>query len=277
MKTYHTIHAAAILGGTLAVFSNMGSDLQWGYEQSGTWLDSNNAIIASLSIGSLVASGAVGAAISSNRTMVSRTLWSFGLIGVWLICSTFSLAVSTDRIASARDKSMAAKAATSEARTVTEKLVEHAEARVNKWCATRRGKVRNHVKCKRWTKTADRERQLLENYRESPDLSPDSLGPRIARVAQIFGHDMLASDVNVVVPLMAPLGLLMLGSILLAFGMAGERVEPEFDVPVDDVEERAKRMIEAFLASGKRPTIMQVSTTIGVGKQRARRMIKEYA
>lgn len=288
MKTQYTVaHFAAIAAGVFATGADIANNLEWAIETSGQLVDTTNLIILAVGIGALATAAALGGVLKSARHVASKAVWFVALFSVWLVCSSFSMAISTDRLASQRDAKQSAAGLHAGAMEISAKLLDRAQTKADTYCiplANVRPRSRDHytTQCAKWTEEAAREAQILRGMGSNPAGPADSLGPRVQRVLEIAtGVTIDASDVNLIVPLLAPLGLLLLGSILTGWGVAGERVEPEFDFAATGKaaeEAKAERYCQGYMAqNGKPPSAAEIVAALGCGHEKAKRIRRQYA
>lgn len=288
MKTvYYIPHYVAISAGVIAQGADITNNLEWAIEASGKLVDSTNLVILSVGIGTLATAGALGAVLKSNRNILGRTAWFAPLLLVWVVCAAFSLAISADRLASQRDAKLEKASLTAGAIRISEELLARATEKADQYCipeATIKPRSRDFFRseCERWRGEVEKEKGLIRRMRSEPPATGDSLGPRVQRVVEILtGHQIDPKDVGVIVPLLAPLGLLLLGSILTGWGVAGERIAPEFDFAAtgkNAEEAKAQRYIEGYKdANGTKPTRKEIQDALGVGQAKASRYLVQYA
>lgn len=288
MKTvYYIPHYVAISAGVIAQGADITNNLEWAIEASGKLVDSTNLVILSVGIGTIATAGALGAVLKSNRSVMGRLAWFAPLLLVWSVCALFSLAISADRLASQRDAKLAKAGLTAGAIQISEELLARATEKADEYCIpAAKVKPRSRdffaAECDRWRKKIDHETDMIRRMRSEPPATGDSLGPRVQRVVEILtGYQIDPKDVGVIVPLLAPLGLLLLGSILTGWGVAGERIAPEFSFEAtgkNAEEAKAQRYIQGYQeANGAKPTRREIQEALGVGQQKASRYLVQYA
>jgi len=274
--TQYTIwHGLAIGGAVLAQGADLANNLEYATELSGRLIDSTNLVILGVAVGSIVCAGAIGQAYRQRAWF-----WLPVLAATWCICAAFSLAISADRLATQRDDRLAKREAVSNAGLTARRLFEQANKNVERYCipsanVRRRSRDEFRQKCVYWQAREKVER--IAATRSRPVMAADPLGLRVTRVIQIIsGWRIDPKDVGLIVPMLAPAGLILLGAVLAAFGAAGMRVHPEFDLSLNasaaDEAKAVRFMLAWHSMHGRSPSAAELARGIGINRDKARRL-----
>lgn len=262
---YPPFWVGAIMAGLSLVLVDVYSNVQFMMEQSiNGFLDSNVIGVICLALGTAIA---LPAAARAART--KHIVLAFGLLIGFLIGAAFSLTATLDRVASQRDAKLGA---IWKADDLMRSLVEE-HKRLNyaasRECATGRGK-----RCA----AAEEEVGVSKNKIAQREAELDSMGRRISGLTN---GRITVHAASLFQPNLMPLGLFLLGNLLIAFGAAGVRVKPEFDVGLtgrDAVQAKAARYIAEYEAvHGKRPPPSAISATCKVSKTVAQTALRKAA
>jgi hypothetical protein len=260
------LHVIAGIAGILAVSADTGSNVEYIYGQTGNLLDSSVAAVLAVAFGTALALSAAFSAFR-NRDIIT----GFFLVCAFVVGATFSLTATADRTTNQRAGSL---------HKTWEKDIQHSNLfedwrlrrRVaDKECSPTKGGRGNL--CEQAETRAHEAKAELEARRLELDATAQAIHKAIPAIKPELAQ--------IIAPLSLPVALFLLGNALLAFGIGGRRVKPEFEVQLTGRaadEAKADRFIAAFEAAhGRRPKPQEVVNGIGIPAPTAKRMLKRAA
>lgn len=276
MKTVYTpLHIAAIAVGSYCTGVEVYSSTEHlSHAAKMVWyLDPSILAVIGTSIGTCIAMACVYRA-NRDRQYISALM----LFVAFLFGAGYTLTVTLERVSAGRDAMLTAKwAADPEIQRLTKvrdqmtyiTTRERTEGNRNKGRAAGTGEVYNG---------AQAEAKIATDLMNARKAELDSMAQRIS--AMTLGL-VSVQNASMFQPVLLPISLFLMGAYFIAFGLAGSKVKPEFDLtPVgkDADEVKAQRFIETYRSQrGRDPKICEIERTLGVSNFVARRMYRDYA
>ena len=271
-RVYDGLHLSAIGVGSCALLTDIGSNVQWMQELTGTLWDTNILMTVVIGIG-----GALSLSFTYKALREKQPVSGVAMLALWVGCLVFSGAATADRVSSSKDRAQSAKIDHTLIQTKQTACEGYHKARDDALAAgayeqktpahnAAMDKLLIHKgRCDRATKALAKAHQ-----------SSDALGHRLQRVTKGL---IEAEDASIYVPLIAPLCLLLMGSVVLAWGVNGREESPEFQIsdPKAEAEAKAIRYVQAYQsqANGNKPSIEKIREASGVSHAVARRVRSE--
>lgn len=276
MKTIYTpLHIAAIGVGAYCTGVEIYSNIEHlGHAAKLVWyLDPAVLAVIGTSIGTCIAMACVYRA-NRDRQYISAAM----LFLAFLAGAGYTLSTTLERVAAGRDAMLTAKwAADPEIQRLTKvrdqmtyvATRERTEGNRTKGRPAGTGEVYN---------AAQSEAKIASDLLAARKAELDSMGQRIS--AMTLGL-VSVNNASMFQPVLLPFSLFLMGSYFIAFGLAGSKVKPEFDLTPqgkDALEVKAERLIVEYKAQrGRAPKPVEIERTLGVSTFVARRMLRDYA
>lgn len=267
-RRYTYLHCAASVVGLYIFLTDTSSNIQWMYDQIGTLLDSDIAVVLAVAIGG-VTFMAVSTRCWQERQYASSLMFALA----WLICTVFSFTATADRMASRYHAKHEKLAAVHAEHASKREAVQKARKGVDTWCGQWGSRAR--TLCNAY-KANLRE---AESAYDPSKLAPPAFALGVT-ISKITGGAISTSQVDLYQPLLAPIALLFAG-LLLAWGVNGQVVEPEFSFEASSkasLEAKLKRFWVGFEAEhGRHPTVAEMTSNTGIEEGTCRYHRKKFA
>lgn len=268
-RTYPPLYVVATCVGILCIITDVASNIEFGLEQTGTLFDSTIIAIVAVASGTVIALSCAMAALRACHIVLTIML-SLG----FLLGAAFSLSATLDRVATQRDnkltsvwskdleiqelfkrKAWIVRAATDECRKTSRRYPDGNGPA----CQSIRGEI-----------------PLIDMQIQVRKAHLDSLGRRIS--AMTAGH-VTIEQASLYQPCILPVALFILGNWLVAFGLNGRMIKPEFEIKLTgraELEAKAERYADAFQAQkGRLPKPSELEEVLGVSTAVARRLHRD--
>lgn len=271
---YLPLHIVATCIGALCIGTDLLSNVDFMVEQTRTLYDSSVLAVIVVGIAGTVALS-VALMAWRNWAIVTGLMVFVG----YLAATAFSLTATLDRVASVRDAKL--------------ERIWHADPEIQRLVKVRNQMdylaTRERTEGKRDPKgriirvagtgdsynAAKSEAQIANDLivRRKADL--DALGKRISAMTAGF---VSVEQASMYQPVLLPFALLLLGQWLCAFGIAGQKVKPEFNTGLTGrsaTEDKVRRFVRQFEAdNGRAPKAAEIARAIGVTATQARRLAR---
>ena len=218
-----------------------------------------------------------------SRALVARVgdFFRMLLIG-YFAAVTFSLSATLDRVASQRDVKMeriwSADPEIQRLVKVRDRMEYMATREATEGKRDRRGRVISPAGKGAAYDAAFAEAKIAKDLIAKRKSELDSLGKRISAMT---GGYVTIEQASVYQPCILPVALLILGQWLVAFGLSGRKVKPEFDVSLTGRaadHDKVLRFTRQFQATHQRqPTPSEVRAALGMTATKARRHLRSVA
>lgn len=252
----------AMIGGS-CLFADTASNVQYVYNQTETMLDSTILAVVTVAAGTAFA---LTAAFEAGRNRAFG-LWLF-LVMAFGLGAAFSLTATADRTNNQR---LVALTKVWNADTQHQTLFEDWRLRrrlADKECSPAKGG--RGPQCAMAEDRAHEARRELEERRLALDVTAQAIHSYLP-----FISVEIASKLS---PMTLPVALFLLANALLAFGLGGKKVEPEFDVSLTGRaadEDKARRYTKAFREQhGRAPNVIELRRATGVSEGIARKAVR---
>lgn len=266
MKRVHTpLHIGAAIVGVGAVITELWSNTQHIYHMVQSYMDPAVMAAVATSIGVTIALSCSLTAFRQRHLFNGTMLFITFVLG-----AGYTLSTTLDRTASARDMALAkvwaGDAQHEELRQLLGK-VTYAAART---CA---GKGAKSKACEDASPEIDVAKRRIEERRGELD----AMGKRLAAIVP----GITPAQASLYQPMLLPVCLFLMGSFLVAFGIAGKMEAPEFKVELtgrDALLDKARRFASEFRAQhGRMPRPAEISKVLGVSEFVGRSLARELA
>lgn len=255
------LHVVAASTGVFITATEIASNTEHMMHQTGTLFDPAVAAAVAVSIGVTIT---LACAIQAFRQ------WNV-LTGTWLFLAFalgagYTLSTTFDRVATARDRAMAKVWASDPQHQEIFAIYQRVAQKVALECGAGNG-----PRCE--ANRASMVQATSTLYMRRGEL--DSMGKRFAALT---GNRVSVDTASSFQPMLMPVALFLMGAFLVAFGIGGQRVPPEFDTGLTGraaIEGKTKRFVAAFRAEhGRDPKPTEIARAIGVTSTQARRLLK---
>jgi len=268
-RKWTALHVVGILIGGYIVVTEVISNVE--HIVTGTGSIYNPAVFTSIgvSVGTVFAFSMAINALEEWRK-VSSWIIAAGLITAFLFGAAFTLSTTLDRTATARDNQLTKIWQSDEQLKTLQKSQNGLSVQSSKECATGRGR-----RCEDITL----ELSMLQEKIQKRQSELDSMGKRFAMAT---GHVVSAESMSIVQPMFMPISMFLMGIFMVAYGMKGRVVPPEFhqDIQLEGKElkeDKALRFIRQFgEKNGRPPTVKQVMNVTSVSYTTAKKYIDKY-
>lgn len=254
------LHVVAASVGILCTAVEVLSNVEHSVQQTKTLYDPAVASVVATSIGVTIA---LACAMEAFRQR--HLINGFMLLAAFALGAAYTITTTLDRVATNRDAALAKKwdgDAQIKDLVALQQRVSYMAARE---CAGGRGQKCDAISAE--VKIADK--RLADRRGEL-----DSMGKRLAAI--VPGID--ASTASLYQPMLLPVSLFIMGAWLVAFGINGKKVQPEFRCELagrDALEARAEKFADAFQAQhGRVPKPLELQRELGIKVAAARRLHK---
>ena len=256
MKREHTMfHITAGLFGQVAIMADAGSNVEFMYQQTGTLFDTNVLIVVVIAMCNAIALAAAIKAFQQGDRIVPIAL----ALG-FFCASVFSLSATYNRVATASHATAQVILNNDDEYKALYLIYQSAVRDAGLECSPGRGGRGDNCEKAEIAVTA---------LKEKLDRRADKL------VVKLPG---LSSEVTAMLPnLMAPLALYIFANCLVAFGLNGRIVRPEFELAAPDKPiDKARRFVVNYIeANGCKPSVGLVVDRTGVTAYYARKVLSE--
>lgn len=262
-RTHTPLYVVSAMIGGSCLFADTASNVQYVYNQTETMLDSTILAVVTVAAGTAFA---LTAAFEAGRQR-SYGVWLF-LILAFCLGATFSLTATADRTNNQR---LAALTKVWTADPQHQSLYQDwrkRRARADDECAPKRG-GRGKL-CESEELRAVEARTELEHRRMELDVTAQAIHAYMPFVPVDIASKLA--------PMSLPVALFLLANALLAFGLGGKKVEPEFVIQLTGRaadEDKAKRYVKQYKDQyGKAPNVIELRRAVGVSEGVARKAIR---
>lgn len=253
---------SAMIGGS-CLFADTASNVQYVYNQTDTLLDSTILAVVAVAAGTAFA---LTAAFEAGRQR-AYGVWLI-LVAAFLIGATFSLTATADRTNNQR---LAALTKVWNADTQHASMFEDWRVRrrlADKECAPANGG--RGPQCAMAEDRAHEARKELEARRLELDVTAQAIHAYLPFIPVPIAAKLA--------PMSLPVALFLLANALLAFGLGGKKVEPEFTIELSGKAaqvDKAKRYVKQYRQQyGKAPNVVELRRAVGVSEGIARAAIR---
>lgn len=193
---------------------------------------------------------------------------AMGLLAAFVFGTAFTLSTTLDRTATARDTHLAKVWKNDQEMDSLMKIFQNVSYQAARECGTGRGQKCEAISAE--VKVA----QLRIDQRRN---SLDSMGKRIS----VATGGLIEPDVaSIFQPMFMPIAMFLMGTFMVAYGVKGRAVKPEFNVGLTGMaakEDTARRFITEYRqTNNKCPTAAAVRKVAGVSDPTARMYLKKY-
>jgi len=240
------------------------SNVDFMYASTGKLFDSSIAAVVAVALGTAFALTASLAALR-QRAVVAAIMLFFG----FLLGAGFSLSATLDRVATQRDVALA-KVWTSDPEIASlQGSLMTLRAQTAAECGTGVGD-----KCRKLREALESETAAIGPQIAARQAKLDSMGQRIAAMLPFLSVE----QASMYQPVLLPIALFVLANWLLAFGLSGAPVIPEFDIRLSgraEQEERAKRYVTQYKGQFNRaPNVVELRRALQVSEGIAKKALK---
>lgn len=265
-RKHYAIHWAAASAGLAALAVSIGSNVVHLRSEFGTYIDPAIAAVVVVTACVALALSCAFAAIREKHVVTGVLLLALFAAG-----SAFEISTTLDRTATARHDRLSAVWKADHEWSRLAKVEAEQSYLASRTCAqVGKDSVSEGPQCR----AHRRESLIAKDLREKREVQLDRLGMSLS--ALIPGLD--ARKASLYQPVLLPIALFFAANFLLAFGVNGVRVKPEFDTCLTgraaDVD-KARRFVEAYMSqNGAKPTAAAVIAQTGVKDFTARQVLK---
>lgn len=259
--------AASLGAGCLIVETWMNA--QELHERVNNWADSS--ILAGVAVCFGAAFALAAAAAAWHQRAFVKALF---LLTAFLIGAAFQGATTLDRIGTQRDAKLSQVWKADSRWVQLDKIERDMRYEASRECSKVGPSGRSRgPRCD----AVENEAEVAKRLRLERESELDSLGQRIAAMIPL----LTVRQASLYVPCLLPVALFLLANALLAFGLDGREIEPEFSFELKGRAAdtaRARRFIEGYVATnGRNPTIADVAQATGVKDYTAAKLLREAA
>lgn len=263
-REHRPLHVVCASVGALCMGVDVVSNVDFMYASTGKLFDSSIAAVVAVALGTAFALTASLAALR-QRAIVAAIMLFFG----FLLGAGFSLSATLDRVATQRDVALAKVWDNDpELAAMKESLADLRQRKMQE-CATGDG-----PKCKALTDAVEIEAVKSAPLIAAREARLDSMGQRIAAMIPA----LTVEQASMYQPVLLPVALFVLANWLLAFGLSGAPVIPEFDIRLTgraEQEERAKRYVTQYKGQFNRaPNVVELRRALQVSEGIAKKALK---
>jgi hypothetical protein len=268
-RTWTSLHIVALVVGGYIVATEIGSNVEHIIHGTGSFYNPAVFTAIGVSIGTVFAFTMAMDALEDWKKL-SSWVNATGLAAAFLFGTAFTLTTTLDRTATARDSLLSKKWKEDDEMANLAKMYQNISLQSTQECGSGRGK-----KCD----ALSAERSSIEQRILAKQEDLDSMGKRIHKLT---GGMISVSAASIFQPMFMPIAMFLMGTFMVAYGVKGKFVKPEFDIQtltgMDSKEDKAKRYIEKYRAAkGSAPTIMQVKTVAEVSYPTAKKYLARYS
>jgi len=240
------------------------SNVDFMYASTNNLFDSSIAAVVAVALGTAFA-------LTASLTAFRQRMFVAGIMLLlgFALGAGFSLSATLDRVATQRDAALTKVWANDPELVALKESLADLRARKTQECATGDG-----PKCKALTDAAADEAIKMQPLIAAREAKLDSMGQRIAAMLPF----MTVEQASMYQPVLLPVALFVLANWLLAFGLSGAPVVPEFDIQLTgraEQEERAKRYVTQYRSQFNRaPNVVELRKALQVSEGIAKKAIK---
>lgn len=253
IREHTKLHYAAGICGQAAIFTDAGSNVEFMYNQTGTLLDTNILVVVVIAVCNSIALAAAIKAFQQGDRIVTAAL------ALGFVCaSVFSLSATYHRVTSTNTQSAQNYLMKDREYKSLSILYDVALTKSGQYCDAETGKTK--AACIKREKTA-------AALRDRRDRRADQINVKIPG---------LSAEVTSMLPnLTAPLALYIFANCLLAFGINGRLVRPEFETTAPDKPiDKARRFVVNYIeTNGCKPSVSLIVERVGVTAYYARKAL----
>lgn len=263
-KRMHTpLYVVSAMIGGACLFADTASNVQYVYNQTDTFLDSTILAVVAVAAGTAFA---LTAAFEAGRQR-SYGVWGI-LVMAFLIGATFSLTATADRTNNQR---LTALTKVWKADAQHENLLaswKYRRGKADAECSPAKGGIGRL--CRDAEESAVQAKTDLEARRLELDVTAQAIHTYLPFVPVDIASKLA--------PMSLPIALFLLANALLAFGLGGKKVEPEFRIELTGKaadKDKATRYVKQYREQyGKAPNVIELRRAVGVSEGIARAAIR---
>ena len=264
-RVHSPLHICAASVGVLCVLVELLSNTQHIHHMVQSYADP--AVLAAVAT-------SIGVTIALTCAMAAFRQWHVVngsmLLVTFLLGAAYTLSTTLDRTSSARDAALAKVWASDQTHEELRQLLRRVTYAAARSCA---GSGAKSKACLDATPEIDVAKRRIEERRGELD----AMGRRLAAIVP----GITPAQASLYQPMLLPVTLFLMGSFLLAFGINGKTVQPEFKVELcgrDALLDKARRFTAEFKAkNGRSPKIAEVSKALGVTEFVSRGLLRDIA
>lgn len=272
MKTVHTpLHIGAAIAGIACTATEVVSNIDHIVHSTKTLYDPAVAAVAVTSIGVTFAMACVYRAFRDRQVLTGIMLLLAFLTG-----AGYTLSTTLERVAAHRDTKLEKIwSADLEIQRLTKVRDQMNYTATRERVEGNKGKNRQAGEGQSYN-AARAEAQIASDLLSARKAELDSMGKRISAIT--FGR-VSVETASMFQPMLLPVALFLMGSYFVAFGLAGTKVKPEFEVELTGraaADDKAKRFANQFKQThGRLPSPAEIEKAIGVSQFIARRLTRD--
>lgn len=267
-RKWMALHIAAIIIGSYIVVTEVVSNVE--HIMVGTGSIYNPAVFTAIgvSIGTVFAFSMAMNALEEWRKL-SSWINAIGLFVAFLFGAAFTLSTTLDRTATARDNQLVKVWQTDEQLNTYVKSFNTLSTQASRECATGRGQ-----RCEAVVVEISQLQEKIKVRRSELD----SMGKRFAAAT---GGVVSAESMSILQPMFLPISMFLMGIFMVAYGMKGRLVQPEFQQQIELngkelQKDKAFRFIREYKEkNGRSPTVKQVMNIASVSYGTAKKYIEK--
>lgn len=265
-RKWTALHIAGIVIGGYVVLTEIISNVEHIIQGTGSYYNPAVFLVIGVSVGTVFAFSMAMNALEEWRKL-SSWINAIGLFVAFFFGAAFTLSTTLDRTATARDNQLVKVWQSDEQLNTYVKTHSSLSAQASKECATGRGR-----RCEDITQEIVLLNEKIKNRRSELD----SMGKRIAMV---MGGAISAETMSIIQPMFMPISMFLMGIFMVAYGLKGRLVAPEFQQAIELKgkelkEDTALRFIREYKQkNGRCPTVKQVMTVAQVSYVTAKKYI----
>ena len=266
-RKWHTLHIIALVVGGYIIATEIFSNVE--HIVHGTKSLFNPAVFTAIGV-------SIGTVFAFTMAMDSLEEWkklsswvnATGLIVACLFGTAFTLSTTLDRTATARDSQLASLWKNDSELNSLMDILHKVSYQSARECGSGRGQ-----KCE----AILAEVKITQTRIDKKRASLDSMGMRISALS---GGMIDAKTASIYQPMFMPIAMFLMGIFMIAYGMKGRMVKPEFNLGLTGMaakEDKARRFINEFRTTNNSlPSVAEIKTIAGVSYPTAKIYLKKY-
>jgi len=267
-RKWSTLHIIALLVGGYILITEIFSNVE--HIVHGTKSLYNPAVFTAIgvSIGTVFAFAMAMDALEDWKKL-SSWVNATGLMIAFLFGTAFTLSTTLDRTATARDSQLTSVWKNDPEMNSLMNIFHKVSYQSARECGSGRGQ-----KCE----AISAEVKIAQTRIEQRRASLDSMGKRISAAT---GGLIDAETASIYQPMFMPIAMFLMGTFMIAYGMKGRLVKPEFNLGLTGMaakEDKARRFINEFRTiNNSLPSVAEIKTIAGVSYPTAKTYLKKYS
>lgn len=266
-RKWHTLHIIALVVGGYIIATEIFSNVE--HIIHGTKSLFNPAVFTAIGV-------SIGTVFAFTMAMDSLEEWkklsswvnASGLMVSFIFGTAFTLSTTLDRTATARDSQLAAIWKNDSEMNSLQDIFQKVSYQAARECGSGRGQ-----RCE----AISAEVKIAQSRIDQKRNNLDSMGKRISAAT---GGMIDAETASIYQPMFMPIAMFLMGTFMIAYGMKGRIVRPEFNLGLTGMaakEDKARRFINEYRTVNKSlPSIAEIKTIAGVSYPTAKTYLKKY-